>query len=76
VQPIKPKAKEPFMSVLQPIRKRKCKTKLLTHEEVRVVNREDYEGFEIDTKVELIRSLIPIALMHVYEVLDAASVSR
>ena len=59
------------MSVLQPIRKRKCKTKLLTHEEVRVVNREDYEGFEIDTKVELIRSLIPIALMHVYEVLDA-----
>lgn len=58
------------MSVLQPVDKRKSKTKLLAREEVRVVNREDYEGFEIDTKVELIRSLIPIALMHVYEVLD------
>ena len=52
------------MSVLQPIRKRKCKTKLLTHEEARVVNREDYEGFEIDTKVELIRSLIPMDIYH------------
>lgn len=58
------------MSVLQPIRKRKRKTKLLAHE-VKVVSREDYDGFEIDTRVELIRSLIPIALMHVYEVLDA-----
>ena len=54
------------MSVLQPIRKRKSKTKLLTHEGVRVVNREDYEGFEIDTKVELIRSLIPIDIYHSY----------
>ena len=44
------------MSVLQPIRKRKCKTKLLTHEEVRVVNREDYEGFEI----ELVPGLVEI----------------
>jgi putative transposase len=59
------------MSVLQPIKKRKQKTKQLNYEEVKVLSSQDYEGFEVDTKVELIRSLIPIGLMHIYELLDA-----
>jgi putative transposase len=59
------------MSVLQSVKNRKQKTKLLNYEEVKVMSGEDYEGFEVDTKVELIRSLIPIGLMHIYELLDA-----
>src|SRR3989454_5608367 len=38
--------------------------------EVRVLRREDYQGLELNTKVELIRSLIPLGLMHVQMVLD------
>jgi len=36
---------------------------------VEVVERADYEGLELDTKVELILGLIPLGLMHVEEVL-------
>jgi putative transposase len=38
--------------------------------EVRVLRREEYQGLELDAKVELIRSLIPLGLMHVQMVLD------
>ena len=33
--------------------------------EVRVLQREEYLGLELDAKVELIRNLIPLGLMHV-----------
>jgi transposase-like protein len=36
---------------------------------VEVIERADYEGLELDTKVELILGLIPLGLMHVEEVL-------
>jgi len=36
---------------------------------VEVLERADYEGLELDTKVELILGLIPLGLMHVEEVL-------
>jgi len=36
---------------------------------VEVIERGDYEGLELDTKVELILGLIPLGLMHVEEVL-------
>src|SRR5438876_9668042 len=38
--------------------------------EVRVVRREEYQGLELDAKVEMIRSLIPLGLMHVQMLLD------
>lgn len=46
------------------VRKRK-KTKVLG--EVRVISREEYEDMELDTRLELIRALIPIGMMAVYE---------
>ena len=38
--------------------------------EVRVLRREEYQGLELNAKVELIRGLIPLGLMHVQMVLD------
>jgi transposase-like protein len=52
-------------SVIRRVRKRKRSLG-----EVRVLRREDYQGLELDAKVELIRSLIPLGLMHVQMVLD------
>jgi len=37
---------------------------------VRVVSREEYAEGELDAKVEMIRSLVPLGLMHVQELLD------
>ena len=54
-------------SVLRPVRKRKKGRKL---GRVEVIRREDYTALELDAKVELIRSLVPLGLMHVEEVLD------
>lgn len=54
-------------SVLRAVKNRK-KSKRLG--EVQIVDRRDYDGFELDTKVELIRSLVPLGLMHVQELLD------
>ena len=56
------------MSVLRAVRKRKKVRKL---GEVEVVRREQYGDLELDAKVELIRSLVPLGLMHVQELLDA-----
>ena len=54
-------------SVLRPVRKRK---KVRTVDPVDIIRREDYADLEVDAKVELIRSLVPLGLMHVEEVLD------
>ncbi len=37
---------------------------------VDVIDREGYAELEVDAKVELIRSLIPLGLMHIEELLD------
>jgi putative transposase len=37
--------------------------------QVRTVERAEYEGMDLDTKVELILGLLPLGLMHVHEVL-------
>ena len=55
-------------SVLRPVRKRK---KGRTLGPVDIIRREDYAELEVDAKVELIRSLVPLGLMHVEELLDA-----
>ncbi len=52
-------------SVIRRIRKRKR-----TLGEVQVPHREEYEGLELNAKVELIRSLIPLGLMHVQSQLE------
>ena len=53
---------------LRPVRKRK---KGRTLGPVDIIRREDYAELEVDAKVELIRSLVPLGLMHVEELLDA-----
>ena len=55
------------MSVLRSVKKRKKNRKL---GKIEIVRREEYAGLEVDTKVELIRSLVPLGLMHVHELLD------
>lgn len=52
-------------SVLRRVRKRKR-----SFGEVHVLRREEYEDLELDAKVEAIRGLIPLGLMHVQELLD------
>ena len=37
---------------------------------VEIVRREEYRELEVDAKVEMIRSLVPLGLMHVHELLD------
>src|SRR5437773_7401437 len=52
-------------SVIRRVRKRKRSLG-----EVQVLRREEYEGLELNAKVELIRSLIPLGLMHVQALLE------
>ena len=54
-------------SVLRSVRKRK---KGHTLGAVDVIDREEYAELEVDAKVEWIRSLVPLGLMHIEEVLD------
>ena len=54
-------------SILRSVRKRKKVRRL---GEVEIVRREEYGELELDAKVELIRSLVPLGLMHVEELLD------
>ncbi len=35
--------------------------------EPRVVRRDEYDGMELDSRLELIRELVPLGLMQVYE---------
>jgi transposase-like protein len=37
---------------------------------VSVISRDEYDGLEVDSKVEAIRALVPLGLMHVQELLD------
>ena len=55
------------MSVLRAVRKRKKVRKLGA---IEIIRREAYADLELDAKVELIRSLVPLGLMHVQELLD------
>ena len=55
------------MSVLRAVRRRKKVRKLGS---VNIIHREAYADLELDAKVELIRSLVPLGLMHVQELLD------
>ena len=55
-------------SVPRVVRSGKRKSRQLG--EVEVVDREKYRGLDVDAKVELIRSLVPLGLMHVKELLD------
>ena len=54
-------------SVLRRVRKRKKARRL---GRVDVMRREDYAELDLDPKVELIRALVPLGLMHVEELLD------
>ena len=54
-------------SVLRSVRKRK---KGRTLGAVDVIDREEYAELEVDAKVALIRSLVPLGLMHIEELLD------
>ena len=54
-------------NVLRSVRKRK---KGHTLGAVDVIDREEYAELEVDAKVELIRSLVPLGLMHIEELLD------
>ena len=53
--------------VLRSVRKRK---KGHTLGAVDVIDREGYAELEVDAKVELIRSLVPLGLLHIEELLD------
>ena len=55
------------MSVLRSVKKRKKNRKL---GKVDVIRREEYAELELDAKVELIRSLVPLGLIHIHELLD------
>ena len=55
------------MSVLRSVKKRKKNRKL---GKIEVIDREEYRGLELDAKVELIRSLVPLGLIHIHELLD------
>ena len=54
-------------SVLRSVRKRK---KGRTLGAVDIIDRAEYAELEVDAKVELIRSLVPLGLMHIEELLD------
>ena len=54
-------------SVLRSVKKRK---KGRTLGAVDVIDRAEYAELEVETKVELIRSLIPLGVMHIEELLD------
>ena len=53
--------------VLRSVRKRK---KGCTLGAVDVIDREGYAELKVDAKVELIRSLVPLGLLHIEELLD------
>lgn len=54
-------------SVLRSVAKRK-KTKRLG--KIEIIDRETCKDFDVDTKVKLIRSLIPLGLMNIVALLD------
>ena len=55
-------------SILRSERRRNKKKRRLG--KVKILSREAYTELELDVKVEMIRSLVPLGLMHVQELLD------
>lgn len=55
-------------SVLRSVARRKKSRRL---GEVQILSREEYEVMDLDTKVEVIRTLVPLGLMHAFELLKA-----
>ncbi len=56
------------MSSLTETKKRSKKTKRLGP--VRLIRPEQYDGFDVETKVECIRALIPLGLLRIHELLE------
>lgn len=54
-------------SLLRTVKERKKSRRL---GEARVVERDEYRELEVDAKVQMIRALVPLGLMHVHELLD------
>ena len=54
-----------------PLRRVKERKKTRRLGEVEVMEQEGYGELEVDSKVEMIRALVPLGLMHVHELLDA-----
>lgn len=68
VEAVNRRRKEPLMnSFLRSVRGRKKRKRLGV---VEVVDREKFMGMELDAKVELIKGLVPLGLMHVQELLE------
>ena len=65
---IKPQEKGAEMGSLLRTAKKHKKSRRLGEPEV--MAREEYGELEVDVKIEMIRSLIPLGLMHVHELLD------
>ena len=59
--------------VLRSVRKRK---KGCTLGAVDVIDREGYAELEVDAKVELVRSVVPLGLLHIEELLDEEVTAR
>jgi len=57
-------------SLLRSVKKSKKRRKSRRLGEVDIVRREEYEELELDSKVEMIRALVPLGLMHIHELLD------
>ena len=55
-------------SLLRRVKERKKSRRL---GDVEVMERGAYQELEVDSKVEMIRALVPLGLMHVHELLDA-----
>jgi|SRR5688572_3049752 len=53
-------------SFLRPVRGRKSRQLGV----VSIARREEFDGMDLDAKVEMIRSLVPLGLMHVQDLLD------
>lgn len=56
-----------MQSIVRAVGNRKQKKRL---GEVDVMAREEYSELDLDSRVELIRALIPLGLMHVHEIMD------
>ena len=60
-------------SVLRSVKKRKKSRRL---GEVNVIRREEYADLDLDSKVEAIRALVPLGLMHVGELVPTNNLVR
>lgn len=56
------------MSVLHVVKKRKPKSRVLR--QVEVLRRDEYDDLELDSKIEFVRNLAQLGMMHVQEILE------